>query len=233
MSLSPRTAVIFSVMTIVLGACDKQEPAIAPSAPMTTSTSVPANAEQLEAESSLSTKRGIVTLAGERQMFRACGTSQDFVLKDQTDGLLIRVYGELGGKPLYVESFGDRDESGEFVLEELLYAATTNPTTACQAPRARYELLAHGVNPSWSVEVTQDAMVLKQTSAPTEITFGTVDTSDTEGTVTYRAGIDKHVLELIVTQQACGAAERGEYFGYTATAKFDKQVFSGCARLGE
>jgi uncharacterized membrane protein len=44
--------------------------------------------------------------------------------------------------------------------------------------------------------------------------------------------VDKHVLELTVTQQACHDAASGEYFGYAATAKLDKQTFNGCARIG-
>ncbi|MBC7982217.1 MAG: hypothetical protein H7Y02_00025 [Candidatus Obscuribacterales bacterium] len=229
-----RAAILIGLLA--LSACGKREPVPAPVNPDgvtgTTQTIAP-TAEQLETESSLSTKRGIVLMTAETRRFRACNGPGELPLTDQTDGLLARVYDELGDKPLYVETFGDRDDSGNFVIEELLYATANNIQAACGAPLAKYELLARGNDPTWSVEVTQDAMVVKQSGAPTEIKFTSVDTADAEGTVTYRAGVDKHVLELTVTQQACRDASSGEYYGYAASAKLDKHTLTGCARLGE
>jgi uncharacterized membrane protein len=217
-----------------LSACSDKAPPPAqpvnvPSQPAPTTSMTP---EQLEAESSLSVKRGVITLNDASRRFRACGSNAEAKLTDQTDGLVDRVYGELGGKPIYIEAYGERADNGDFVLEEILYATANGIEAACAGPATRYELLARGSEPTWSVEISQDAMVLKQTGAPTEITFTAIDTADAEGTVTYKAGVDKHVLELIVTQQACHDAASGEFFGYAATAKLDKQTFTGCARVG-
>jgi uncharacterized membrane protein len=228
---------ILAISLALLNACgDRTPPApppdtnqVAPPSSMELTQMTP---EQLEAESSLSVKRGIVTLTDATRLFRACGSNGDSKLTDQTDGLLDRVYAELSSKPMYVEAYGERAVNGDFVMEEMLYATSSGIDTRCAAQTTRFELLARGNEPTWSVEITQDAMVLKQTGAPTEIRFTEVDTADAEGTVTYRAGVDKHVLELTVTQQACHDAASGEYFGYAATAKLDKQTFNGCARVG-
>lgn len=210
----------------------------------TTTTAAPAppavSPQELEAESGLSVKRGVITITSQTRSFRACGASVDLTLTDQLDGALDRVYADLGNKPIYAEVYGDRGDTQAgknaptaFNVEELLYATTTNPTAACATPRGSFELLARGGEPSWSVEVHQDTMLFKQTVAPTEIKFTAVETADTEGTVTYRAGADRHVLELVITQRACRDTLTNEYYAYSATVRIDKQSLNGCARVGE
>jgi uncharacterized membrane protein len=199
-----------------------------------------ASPQDLEAESSLSVKRGVITLTAQTRSFRLCGANVDLTLTDQLDGALDRAYADLGGKPIYAEVYGDRGDvppgsnaSAAFNVEELLYATANNPAAACATRLGPFELLARGSEPTWSVEVHQDSMVFKQTAAPTEIKFTAVETADTEGTVTYRAGADRHVLELVITQRACRDALTNEYYAYSATARIDKQTLNGCARVGE
>jgi len=201
--------------------------------------------QALEAESSLAVKRGVITLTAQMRSFRLCGSNVDLTLTDQLDGTLDRVYADLGGKPIYAEVYGERGAAqassnapsalniSAFNVEDLLYATANNPAAACAVPLGAFELQARGSEPTWSVEVHQDTMVFKQTSAPTEIKFSAVETADTEGTVTYRAGADRHVLELVITQRACRDALTNEYYAYNATARIDKQTFNGCARVGE
>lgn len=212
------------------------ETAAPTSGDQTTQAPAPTPAE-LEAESSLSIKRGIVTQTDKAFGVRLCSANSEIPLVDQSEGAFARVYADLGGKPIYIEAYGERMDSaagdGNFALEELLYATSVNPANACTAPAATYELLARGSEPTWSVEVSRDTMLLRQNDAPTEIKFTGIDTSDTEGAVTYRAGVDKHILELTVTLRACHDAVTGEFFAYSATAKLDKHGFSGCARVGE
>lgn len=196
--------------------------------------------EELEAESSLSVKRGVITLTAQTRSVRLCGTSVDLTLADQLDGALDAVYAELGNKPMYAEMFGERGDAAAapsaangatFNVEDLLYATSTTPESACQTPLGEYELMARGADPAWSVEVRGDGMVFKRADASAPVEFKAVETADTEGAVTYRAGSASHVLELVVTQRGCRAG--GEYFAYSATARFDKQTFNGCARVGE
>jgi uncharacterized membrane protein len=190
--------------------------------------------EELEAESSLSVKRGVITLTAQSRSIRLCGSNIDLTLADQLDGALDAVYARLGGKPVYAEMFGERGDGAiAFNLEELLYATSANVAGACQTRLGGYELLALGVDPEWSVEVRPDAMTLTRAAASAPVQFTSVETADTEGAVTYRAGGDGHVLELVITQRGCGNPDRAEYFAYTATARFDKQSFNGCARVGE
>jgi len=228
----PTACLAATLALSALAACGKKEPPAQPAANTQPAPAEQMTPEQLEAESSLSVKRGVITLTDASRRFRACGGNAETKLTDQTDGLLDRIYGELSSKPIYVEAYGERAENSDFVLEEILYATAGGIEAACAAPVSRYELYARGSEPTWSVEITQDAMVLKQTGAPTEITFTSIDTADAEGTVTYKAGVDKHVLELTVTQQACHDSASGEYFGYAAAAKLDKQTINGCARIG-
>jgi uncharacterized membrane protein len=214
-------------------------------APASTTATAPvlpaATPQELEAESSLSVKRGVITLTTQTRSFRLCGANVDLTLTDQLepDGALDRLYAELGGKPIYAEAYGDRGEvqpgsnaPSAFNMEELLYATANNPAATCAVPLGTYELQARGSEPTWSVEVFQDTMVFKQTVAPTEIKFTAVETADTEGTVTYRAGADRHVLELVITQRACRDAVTNEYYAYSATARIDKLTLNGCARVG-
>jgi uncharacterized membrane protein len=181
-----------------------------------------------------------MTITAQTRSFRLCGSNIDLTLVDQLDGALDHVYTELGGKPVYAEVYGERGDTepngkapNAFNVEELLYASPNNPVETCAMPLGKFELQARGSEPTWSVEVQQDSMIFRQTSAPTEITFTSVETADAEGTVTYRAGVDRHVLELVVSQRGCRDAVTHEYFAYSAVARLDKQSFSGCARVGE
>src|SRR5262245_64978047 len=84
---------------VVLSACGGKEQPPATEVP-TANTATPAapaaTAAELEAESSLSVKRGILTLTAQTRSFRLCGTNVDLTLTDQLDGALDRVYAELG-----------------------------------------------------------------------------------------------------------------------------------------
>jgi uncharacterized membrane protein len=227
---------------VLLAACGgKEEPTAPP--PAAPTAALPASAAEpadLEAESALSIKRGVVTLTAQSRSFRLCGSNVDLTLNDQLDGALDRAYTELGGKPMYAEVYGDRGDAqpgsnapNSFNVEELLFASGANVAAACDTPLGKYELLARGNEPTWSVEVKQDTLTFRQTGAPTQIDFSSAETSDAEGSVTYRAGIDRYVLELTITQRACRDAMSGDYYAYSATARLNKQAFNGCARVGE
>jgi uncharacterized membrane protein len=224
--------------TFLLCGCNRQPEPVSESTPAVTQdpTTPPTDeAASLDTESGLAIKRGIVTLGDATRRYRSCGATADAELHDQTEKLLDKVYADLGNKPMYIEAYGQR--SGDtakpsFVLEELLFATSQDAAAECSKPGNPYELLALGRDPSWSVEVSPASLILKQASAPTEITFTEYTTTDSEGTVTYRGGVDKHVLELTVTQRACHDSNANAYYGYGATAKVDKQTYSGCARVG-
>jgi uncharacterized membrane protein len=239
----------FVLTGVLLSACSgknsetSNSPVVPPNSAATQANGVAASAtspQALETESSLSVKRGVITLTAQTRSIRLCGSNVDLTLIDQLDGALDRAYTDLGGKPIYAEMYGERGDAqpggnaaNAFNVEELLYATAINPAAVCAAPIGAFELLARGSEPTWSVEVHQDSMLFKQNSAPTEIKFSAAETADTEGTVTYRAGIDHHVLELVITQRACRNAATNEYYAYSATARIDKQTLNGCARVGE
>jgi uncharacterized membrane protein len=233
---------LISGASLLAGCGGKEEPAGTPPppAPAATAPSADVSTADLEAESALSIKRGVITLTAQSRSFRLCNSSVDLTLADQLDGALDRAYADLGNKPMYAEVYGDRGDAqpgsnapNSFNVEELLYASGANVAGACDIPLGKYELLARGNEPTWSVEVKQDTLSFKQTSAPTQIDFTSAETSDAEGSVTYRAGIDRYVLELTITQRACRDSMSGDYFAYSATARLNKQAFNGCARVGE
>ena len=196
-SAAPTMMMVLSLMLAALpfsGCGKKKESPVATDTPTAAPVLPAVSPQALEAESGLSVKRGIITITSQTRSFRVCGANVDLTLTDQLDGALDRVYADLGAKPLYAEVYGDRGDippdskaATSFNVEELLYATTNNPAAACAAARGAYELLARGSEPTWSVEVHQDAMLFKQSIAPTEIKFTSVETADTEGTVTYRA----------------------------------------------
>lgn len=236
---SAALAVSLPFAYLLLAGCSKENDAPPPAPAPAAAPASTLSQQELEAESSWSVKRGVVTLTSQTRTFRVCGATVDLTLTEQLDGLLDRVYADMGNKPIYAEVYGNRVEPEDphaapttFNVEELLYATTENPAGACAQPMGSYELQARGSEPSWSIDVQQDTMLLKQMSAPTEIKFAAVETADTEGTVTYRAGADRHVLELVITQRACRNAITNEFYAYSATARLDKQTLSGCARVG-
>jgi uncharacterized membrane protein len=237
---------LLSCAALAMAGCGRKDEearsAAAPTTPEATA-ALPAastSPEELEAESALSIKRGVITLTAQTRSFRLCGSNVDLTLTDQLDGALDTAYTELGAKPMYAEVYGERGDAqpgsnapNSFNVEELLFASGNNVAAACDTPLGKYELLARGNDPTWSVEIAQDSMTFRQTGAPTQIEFTAAETADAEGTVTYRAGLDKYVLELTVAQRACRDVAANEYYAYTATARLNKLTFNGCARVGE
>ena len=149
-------ACITAVLALgALTACGDKQPPAQPAAPQPAPTTQ-MTPEQLEAESSLSVKRGVIILTDASRRFRACGGNAETKLTDQTDGLLDRVYGELGGKAIYVEAYGERADNSDFVLEEILYATANGIEAACATPATRYELYARGSEPTWSARKGPD-----------------------------------------------------------------------------
>jgi uncharacterized membrane protein len=237
-------------MCSIAGCSRKQEepvsaPPPAPAAAATESAAQSVSAQAPPAESSLSIKRGIVTMAQDGASFQPCNERAQLWVVDQTDGVLKDNFADLHTSPtkLYVEAYGERasgDEevpagrsyAGTFVLEEVLYAAQDESASACNAPVPAYVVTARGNEPSWSVEVTESQMLWRQADAPKELTFPAPQTADSEGTVRYQASGNGHQLELTIDAQSCRDPLSGEFFAYAAQAVLDEKPFIGCARLG-
>ncbi|HEY0684485.1 MAG TPA: hypothetical protein VGD45_19265 [Steroidobacter sp.] len=239
---------------LTLAGCSKAPEPAAPAAPDAASpapTAVPAEAPaaaEPPAESGLSIKRGILTLAPARGTFRPCGEQGDLLLVDQTDGVLARTFaGEKDANgadqplKLYIEAYGERatDQpapagfAGTFLLEEALYAAPDGQTKGCDTPAQDYIVAARGSEPFWSVEVTDAALLWRQPEEPKEISIAAPQTQDAEGAVSYVANNDQHKIEVLIEAQACQDDMSGEYFAYAARATLDGKQFTGCARVGK
>lgn len=197
------------------------------------------------AESSLSIKRGMMTLTEERSTFRPCGEKAEWWVLDQSPGLQTQALAaEALAAPaeVYVEAYGERAPADEepqaqgyeamLVLEEILYMGVPGETRGCEAPAATYIVSARGNEPFWSAEVRDAQMIWRQPDAPQEIVFGAPQTQNAEGAVRYTASTGEHQLELMVHTQQCRDSMSGEFFAFAAKAVLDGKPFNGCARLG-
>ncbi len=232
---------------VLLVGCSRPGEAPAPATPPpprpSTSTELSSGpVEEAPAESSLAIKRGIVTGEGDHATFRGCDDPTGLWLVDG-EGTLTQLLTE-DTTSLYVETYGERGpvpddlpapkgEAGAFVLEQLLYAASTAEGRGCDRPIPDNVVSARGNEPFWAAEVTQTGMVWKQPQEPKELTLGELQAEDAEGTVGYRASDARHKLELQIEAQACRDSMSGEYFAFAARAVLDGKEFRGCARVGK
>lgn len=229
-------------------ACSKQEPAVS-SAPISAgepTTPVPSTAPaQAPAESSLSLKRGMVTLTAEQATLQPCGEQVPLWIIDQTDGVLRQTFAD---EPLplelYLEAHGERAPlpannaaartfPAAFILEEVLYATPSAESQGCDQAAPNYIVAARGNEPFWSVEVAQERMVWRQPEAPQEIVIPASQAEDAEGAVGFTGSADGHTLEFFVEEQSCRDSMSGAFFAYSARAVLDGKEFKGCARIGE
>lgn len=241
-------SVAVSAAALVFTGCSRQQndavvsaPAPAVSAPVA---EPPASAgAEPSAESSLSIKRGVVSVAGDHATFRACDNKDDLWLIDTSDGALAQLLAE-GAASTYVEVYGERapvpddvpaarGSAGVFILEQLLYAGIAGEGAGCAKSAPDYVVAARGNEPFWSAQVTDTGMVWKQPEAPQEIVLGDLQSQDAEGTVSYRASAGDHKLELTIDAQACRDSMSGEYFAFAARAVLDGRQFKGCAHVGK
>lgn len=223
------------------------QPEAAPPPSPTPATPTPAAAPvDPSTESSLSIKRGIVMLTTESRTLRLCGENADLWLAGEGDAL-DEIYSRLAGEPgaaLYVEARGERTATPQgttipatyaqtFLLEQVLFAAMPGEGGACAAGPPPWRVRASGNEPFWSVEITAERIRLREPEPAMPLDLPVAESQDSEGTVTYRAAGEGHVLELVVTALACSDSMSGAYFAYTAEGKLDGRELRGCARLGE
>lgn len=235
-----------SITGFALAGCSRPNEATVPttlppaaSAPTAELSSGPV--EEAPAESSLAIKRGIVSGEGDHAIFRACDDPTGLWLVDD-EGALTQLLTE-DTHSLYVETYGERGpipdglpaataETGAFMLEQLLYAASTAEGRGCDRPAPDNVVSARGNEPFWAVEVTHTGIIWKQPDDPKQITLDELQAEDAEGTVGYRARDAKHQIELQIEAQACRDSMSGEYFAFAAVAVLDGREFRGCARVG-
>ncbi len=200
-----------------------------------------------DTESSLAIKRGIVSLTAETRVLRLCGQNEDLWLVQQDDLTIDDTYARLAGEPgtpLFVEVRGERVASPPgtaipatfkqaFVPEELLYAGVPAEGGGCTMTVPAYRVLARGNEPSWSVEIGSDQLLLRQPQEPAPTRFSVQETQDAEGSVTYRGASGDKTLEITVSNNPCSDSMSGEYFAYTAELNLGGRSLRGCARVGE
>jgi uncharacterized membrane protein len=196
-------------------------------------------------ETSLSLKRGTITVEGQKGTFKPCGEDQDLWIVDQSDGSYQEVAATVDpNDAMYVEARGERgpipeDEpgasaySGAFFLEQILYAGAPAASRGCEALAPAYIVRARGNEPplSWTVEVNEQKMEWMQDKGEA-ITFDMPRELDTEGAVSYEGRNEQHTLQLIIDSQSCRDPTTEEFFAYSARAVLDEKEFKGCARVG-
>jgi uncharacterized membrane protein len=196
-------------------------------------------------ETSLSLKRGLLTIAGVRGTYKPCGSDAALWVVDQSDGSFQALAAVTDpNDAVYVEARGERgpvpeDEpaasayTGAFVMEQILYASPPAPNRGCEAPGPAYIVRARGNEPpqSWTVEVNDQKMEWMQDKGQA-ITFDKPRELDTEGAVSYEGRNGEHGLQLVIDSQSCRDPASEEFFAYSARAVLDNKEFKGCARVG-
>ncbi len=235
---------------LLANACQRTEPGSLPPATgevQGPASNVAAATTAPAAESSLTLRRGTVTLTADSRTLRFCDEAVDVWLVDQGDPTLDDVYAKLAGEPgtpLYVEVRGERMATPPgtaipatfkqvFLLEELLYAGAPADAAGCATGVPAYRVQARGNEPFWAIEIREDRMLLRQVGQATPLEFKMDETLGAEGTVTYGGASGGHSLELTITNNPCSDSMSGDYFAYTAEARLDGRTLNGCARLGE
>ena len=217
-------------------------------APQSTSSSAVAPAPAVPAadpaapppESGLQIKRGTVSVAQDRYLFQLCSSADRWSVQGGGPFEALKKYAAGSPQVLFIEARGEFAQAGaavgaagNFVIQELLYAAPSSEHSACATARGDYKVWAGGTEPSWSIKIRGDTMTFTQRDAAAH-EFVLADAADAEGAVVYRAtAADSQSLELIVTREPCRESKTGEYFGFSARAGSGKQTLQGCARPGE
>lgn len=233
-----RACVLAGALAVVAAGCSRQrtpeavEAELPPAIPSSSATS-------------LSLKRGMITVAGPKGTFKPCGAEQDLWIVDQSDGSYreVTAAAELNDA-IYVEARGERGPvpeeepqasaySGAFFMEQILYAGAPAPNRGCDAPAHAYIVRARSNEPqlSWTVEVNDQKMEWMMDKGEA-ITFDAPRELDTEGAVSYEGRNDQHTLQLIIDFQSCRDPTTDEFFAYSARALLDEKEFKGCARVG-
>ncbi len=236
---------VWALSAVILALSGCQPETATPASPSAATPSPAAAPVDPATESSLSIKRGIVMLTADTRTLRLCGESADLWLAGEGEAL-DEIYSRLAGEPgtsLYVEVRGERTTTPQgtaipatfaqtFLLEQVLFAAIPGEGGACPASPPAWRVRASGNEPFWSVEITE-RMLLREPERATPLDLPVSESQDTEGTVTYRAAGEGHLLELVVIAQACSDSMSGAYFAYAAEGTLDGRELRGCARLGE
>lgn len=240
---------VLACATLVLQGCSRKTDEAAPAAAdANPPSSIPAEpapaplaaAAPTPAESGLAIKRGIANSSGPNAVFRACDETKEYRVVDEGDGALAQLFSE-GMATAYVEVYGERapddapgagNQAEVFVLEQLLYAGAPAADGKCATPPADAVVTARGNEPGWTVEITETKASWKQADAD-QIVLETVQSEDTEGTVSYRAKAEGHELELLIDAQTCRDLVTDEFFAFAARAVLDGREFRGCARVGK
>ena len=234
--------VLASVLVVALAGCSRERDGEDSDSAAAQDQSMPTLPSS--SETSLSLKRGLITLAGQVGTFRACDGDADLFIIDQSDGS----YQAVGGivepnDPLYVEARGERSPippeepaatayTGAFVLEQILYAGEPGAGRGCEGPAPTYIVRARGNDaPIWTVEVADGKMEWMQDKGEA-ITVDSPQEADTEGTVSYEGRNPQHALQLIIDAQVCRDPTTEEFFAYSARVVLDGKEFKGCARVG-
>jgi uncharacterized membrane protein len=219
------------VLALVVAACGGERP-MPPPPPEAAAQAVPAPAQAAAVPETL--LRGIVRL-GPSPMFRSCEGEPLTPVADSTSEHLVTAYHSVRAtedEGMYIEVRGYL-AGGLAVLKEIERAMP--PSLAnCDQPPPDYQLRAFGLDPAWTVTVSNAAIDVSEGDS-VRIGFPAVTPDDSAGFQRYQTATDAggpHSLHLLVQRRACSLGRTGAYAAIQALVVLDGRVLSGCAGRG-
>jgi uncharacterized membrane protein len=194
-----------------------------------------------------STGRGILVLAPDQRVFKACGGEHEFWVHDVTSGDLDRVYGQLAGgagKPLFVDVRGVLEApppSGPGAgypralrIVELRRADAAG--AGCRENLRVFELRAWGEDPFWRVDISRGGITWSSYGVPSSLAFPYAPARRGGGEIRYAAvrdGAERHEIELVMKPGRCTDPRTGAVTWLSVEGRLNDRRLTGCAYEGE
>jgi uncharacterized membrane protein len=154
---------------------------------------------------------------------------------DSTSGHLVPAYNTVRAtedEGMYIEVRGY--VAGAMTVFREIERAMPPSLANCDQPSPNYRLLAFGIDPLWSVTVS-DASIEASVGDSIRISFPAVTPDDSGEYQRYQTTTDKgepHSLRLLVQRRACSLGRTGAYAAIQALVVLDGQALNGCGGRG-
>jgi uncharacterized membrane protein len=170
--------------------------------------------------------------------FRSCDLGVHTEFLDSTRARVVPTYQLLGASEeqgLYLVARGAISPRGEVTVREIEFAGVPSDVDGCEQVPPSYIVRARGVNPTWTVTVTESAVEFVQAEEPSRIEFPPAAPVDSGQGVVYRTaagGAGTSSLQLSLQRTGCHEGNH-TFAAMRAEVQIDGRVLSGCAWRGK